>query len=113
MPKSAQMEESSIHQEIRRNFTKDKPTRTWHAFQAYKVKDDQECNHVGMDGGRYFIPKETVIATNLYLRQRAIFYSSLVPQIRDNTILFLDVDHLGEDSFQKLMSLLIGYISEM
>ena len=74
-------------------------TRTWKAYKDCLItgydKDDH-YNFVAMDGCKIFAEKKRVILTSLMLRERNIYYSSLVPHITNKTIFYCDIDYLGK-----------------
>ena len=97
--------------EIIKSFTQTKPSRTRHAFD--NCRNSGEYNHVGMDGGKYYVEKERLIKTLLILKRNGISYNSIVPQIRNKTIFFCDVDHLNEnEKIEEILKLIKQFLAK-
>ena len=87
--------QKQFENEIIDSFKQPNPYRTQHIFGDFQ--NYVEFNHVGMDGGKFYIEKERLIKTLLVLKKKGLLFHSLVPQIKNKTIFFCDVDYLNEN----------------
>eukprot|EP01083_Nonionella_stella_P104595 300018_1 len=67
---------------------------TRRTFASYIATDDENYNHVGMDGGKFFFQSTLPIAAEIMGGNRTI---GLVPRYTKKCTLFFDIDEFEED----------------